>query len=117
MIESSRRHGHFDTQWNLDGERGLRAAAPAEVDGGRSSPRRWEDDGGRHPYDGRAETHGGERASAELDWVAFLSRHFPRSLRHDLEALKAYEAYRCESDSTAHRVSSLGRVRQFSERL
>jgi hypothetical protein len=33
MIESSRRHGHFDTRWNLDRERGLRAAAPAEVDG------------------------------------------------------------------------------------
>jgi len=108
MIESSRRHGHFDTRWNLDRERGLRAAAPAEVDGGRASLRRWEDDGGRYPYDGGA--------TAELDWVAFLSRHFPRSLRHDLEALKAYEAYRCESDSTAHRVSSLGRVR-LSERL
>ena len=109
MIESSRRHGHFDTRWNLDRERGLRAAAPAEVDGGRASLRRWEDDGGRYPYDGRA--------PAELDWVAFLSRYFPRSLRHDLEALKAYEAYRSESDSTAHRVSSLGRVRQISERL
>jgi hypothetical protein len=108
MIESSRRHGHFDTRWNLDRERGLRAAAPAEIDGGRASLRRWEDDGGRHPYDGRA--------TAELDWAAFLSRYFPRSLRHDLEALKAYEAYRCESDSTAHRVSSLGRVR-LSERL
>jgi hypothetical protein len=31
---------------------------------------------------------------AGLDWSAFLRRYFPGRRRHDLEALKAYEAYR-----------------------
>jgi hypothetical protein len=97
MIESSRRHGHFDTRWNIDGGRGLRAIPPTEADSGGASLRRWEDEGGRYTYDGKAEMH----APAGLEWLAFLKRNFPRSLRHDLEALKAYETYRSKSDSTA----------------
>jgi CspA family cold shock protein len=34
-----------------------------------------------------------------LDWSAFSARFFPGRRRHDLEALKAYEAYRNLSES------------------
>jgi len=37
--------------------------------------------------------------TAHLDWQAFSSRFFPGRGRHDLEVLKAYEAYRNSFDA------------------
>ena len=66
MIESSRRHGHFDPrrQSNSSGPAGV--PIPAQENGG---------------------------APAGLEWYAFSSRYFPGRRRHDLGAVKAYEAY------------------------
>ena len=36
---------------------------------------------------------GCEKPPAGLEWYAFSSRYFPDRRRHDLEVLKAYEAY------------------------
>jgi hypothetical protein len=66
MIESSRRHGHFDPRRHSNGSRPSGALIPAEVDGD---------------------------APAGLEWYAFSSRYFAGHRRHDLEAIKAYEAY------------------------
>jgi hypothetical protein len=64
MVESSRRHGHFDGRYPV-------LPKPAA--------RRWvpdrDDDGD------------------PLDWSGFLGRFFPNRLRHDQAALAAYEAY------------------------
>jgi hypothetical protein len=68
MIESSRRHGHFDPRWQIDRSRPSRALI-------------------------RAGENGGPNAPAGLEWYAFSSR-FSGRRRHDLEVLKAYEAYR-----------------------
>jgi hypothetical protein len=65
MIESSRRHGHFDPRRQSDSSRPSSALIPAAE---------------------------GE-APAGLDWYAFSSRYFPGRRRHDLGAVKAYEAY------------------------
>jgi hypothetical protein len=35
-----------------------------------------------------------EAAPAGLDWYAFSARYFPGRRRHDLEALRAYGAYK-----------------------
>jgi hypothetical protein len=94
MIESSRRHGHFDTRWSLDGGRELRALASAEADNGGASLERWDEDGGRYRHESGPDVNGGKPAPTGLDWGAFLRRYFPRSRRHDLEAVKAYETYR-----------------------
>jgi hypothetical protein len=65
MIESSRKHGHFDGRY-----RALpKPAAPAWVPG-------------------RDDNHGDP-----LDWSAFLGRFFPNRRRYDRAALAAYEAY------------------------
>jgi hypothetical protein len=45
------------------------------------------------------EADGGNRPPAGLEWAEFLRSCFPGRRRHDLEALKAYEAYRSESVS------------------
>jgi hypothetical protein len=37
--------------------------------------------------------------TARLDWQAFSSRVFPGRGRHDLQVLKAYEAYRNSFDA------------------
>ena len=37
--------------------------------------------------------------TAHLDWQAFSSRFFPGRSRHDLQVLKAYEAYRNSFDA------------------
>jgi len=81
MIESSRRHGHWDGRWNVQGR-----SSPAVANGASAVLQRWEDDGGRYSVDGRA--------SAALDWTAFIGRYFPRRRRHDFEALTAYAAYK-----------------------
>jgi hypothetical protein len=64
MIESSRRHGHFDARWHTNGSRPSGAVIPA-ADG----------------------------AEAGLEWYAFAGRYFRGHRRHDLEAIKAYETY------------------------
>jgi hypothetical protein len=67
MIESSRRHGHSDPRWHTNGSRPSGALIPAAK---------------------------GAEARAGLEWYAFSSRYFPgRRRRHDLGAVKAYEAY------------------------
>ena len=55
----------------------------------------WENEGGSYPMTDAPdlEVDGCEKPPAGLDWYAFLSRYFPGRRRHDLEALKAYEAY------------------------
>ena len=111
MIESSRRHGHFDTRWSLHGGREPRALAPAEADNGGASLERWDDDGGRYRHESVPEVDGSKRAPTGLDWGAFLRRYFPRPRRHDLGALKAYETYRSASVSTSTTgASSIGLV-------
>jgi hypothetical protein len=57
---------------------------------------RWENEGGSYSMTDAPdlEVDGCEKPPAGLDWYAFLSRYFPGRRRYDLEALKAYEAYR-----------------------
>jgi hypothetical protein len=87
MIESSRRQGHFDPRWHTDSSRPPRALASAAEDGG-PSIQNWENEGGRYSTNDQTE------APTGLEWYAFASRYVPGRRRHDLEALKAYEAYR-----------------------
>jgi hypothetical protein len=65
MVESSRRHGPFDTRYQA------RTKLAAAV---------W--------------VLQSEDASERLDWPAFLARFFPTSRRHDFDALAGYESYR-----------------------
>jgi hypothetical protein len=88
MIESSRRHGHWDGRWNAQG-RSPTAVANGRTNGGSATLQRWEDEGGRYSVDGAD-------AAAALDWTEFIGRYFPGRRRHDFEALTAYEAYRPE---------------------
>ncbi len=60
----------------------------------------WGEDGGF--WAGETPQRSAEGASRRdvpdgLDWAAFSSRSFPDRGRHDLKALKAYEAYRNRS--------------------
>lgn len=87
MIESSRRHGHFDPRWHTNSSRPPRPLVPAAEDGD-PSIQNWENEGGRYA------TTDQTGAPAGLGWYAFFSRYFPGRRRHDLEALKAYETYR-----------------------
>jgi len=68
MIEPSRRHGPSDPRFSIQ----RAGAAPARANG----------------------TTGIDELLAGLDWVAFSSLLFPDRHRHDLEVLKAYEAYK-----------------------
>jgi hypothetical protein len=91
MIELSRRHGYYDPRWHpgsLSRPRALVLAPKVS----NSSIQRWENEGGR--YSMGDETG----APAGLEWYAFCSRYFPRRGRHDLEALKAYEACRLSEE-------------------
>jgi len=54
------------------------------------------------------EVDGCEKPPAGLEWYPFLSRYFPDRCRHDLEALKAYEANR--SAAVAPSISHRGRT-------
>ena len=40
-----------------------------------------------------------EAAPAGLDWYAFSARYFPGRHRHDLEAVRAYGAYKQRADA------------------
>ena len=66
MVESSRRHGHFDGRY---------PALPKLVE------RRWVPES--------ADAEGGQ-----LDWSAFHRRFFPNRRRHDRAVLAAYQAYK-----------------------
>jgi hypothetical protein len=66
MVESSRKHGPFDSRY------------PART---KLAPPTWE------PRPGKNEQE-------RLDWSAFLAQFFPDHRRHDHEALAGYEAYR-----------------------
>jgi hypothetical protein len=65
MVEPARRHGPFDTRY------------PART---KLAATTWEL---------QPDRDGVER----LDWSAFVARFFPKRLRHDFEALAAYESY------------------------
>lgn len=93
MVEPSRRHGHFDPRWHSNGS-SRPATLVNAVQDGRAAIQRWETEGGR--YSTKIETP----IPAGLDWYEFCSSYFPGRHRHDLEALKAYEAYRSAVDST-----------------
>jgi hypothetical protein len=82
MIESSRRHGHFDPRRHTNSSRPPRALGPAAEDGG-PSIQNWENEGGR------LATTDQNDAPAGLEWYAFFSRYFAGRRRHDLEARKA----------------------------
>jgi hypothetical protein len=127
MIEPARRHGHYDTRWNANGRspadamnenaatngrtgvskdarrpaRRMRAPILADAGGGGAPLQRWEDEGGNFSMDDEPdiEADGSKRAPPGLNWAEFLNRYFPGRRRHDLRALKAYEAYRSESIS------------------
>lgn len=66
MVESSRRHGHFDGRYPVLPKLVERTWVPesADIDGD------------------------------QLDWSAFLRRFFPNQRRHDRAALAAYQAYK-----------------------
>jgi hypothetical protein len=66
MVQSSRRHGHFDGRYPV---------LPKLVE------RTWV------PESPDAE-------GDQLDWSAFLLRFFPNRRRHDRAALAAYQAYK-----------------------
>ena len=71
---------------------------------------RWENEGGSYSMSDELdlEVEGREKPPAGLEWYAFLRRYFPDRRRHDLEALKAYEAYR--SATVAPSISHRGRT-------
>jgi hypothetical protein len=64
MIEASRRHGPFDLRFQLRDPLAAAAAAPDAA------------------------------VPESLDWEAFSALSFPGRKRHDLQAIKAYAAYR-----------------------
>jgi hypothetical protein len=120
MIELSRRHGHWDPRYGpSDGrcspdseERGLvsmmrMSGYPDEdelavqiqehvTDDGVPPIDIWENEGGSYSDEPELtpDRVSREQPPAGLDWYAFLTVYFPGRRRHDLEALKAYEAYR-----------------------
>jgi hypothetical protein len=63
----------------------------------------WESEGGPSVADppelSDQGTRGGGGLPVGLDWSAFSARFFPGRRRHDLEALRAYGAYRNLSES------------------
>ena len=68
-VETSRKHGPFDTRWPCLGN--------ARPDRSRATPT----------------LHAAESDEA-LDWDSFSTRHFLGRRRHDSETLSAYAAYR-----------------------
>jgi hypothetical protein len=72
------------------------APLPAVAADNGPSIHRWENEGGSYSKTDELDLEGDgcEKPPAALEWYAFLSRYFPDRRRHDLEALKAYEAYR-----------------------
>jgi hypothetical protein len=78
MIESPRRHGHYDPRYP--------ASVFALVDDSLLSIAVWENEGGTTPL--------AEEPSEPIEWSAFSRSRFPASRRHDLVALAAYGRYR-----------------------
>jgi hypothetical protein len=66
MVESSRRHGHFDGRYPVLPKLVERTWVPESAD----------------------------TDADQLDWSAFLRRFFPNRRRHDRAALAAYQAYK-----------------------
>jgi hypothetical protein len=95
MIDSPRRHGHFDTRWQIDAQpMRTPAAFSARACDDSASIQDWENEGGRSTGRGRpvAETRSRQRSGA-LEWSAFTTRYFPGTRRHDFGAVSAYESY------------------------
>jgi hypothetical protein len=94
MIESSRRHGHFDPRYERSGP-GSRPRVVTYVDGrgddGLLPMEVWENEGGR--------ALPAAELPESLDWAAFSACRFPDRRRHDLEAIVAYARYRAERDA------------------
>lgn len=86
MIDPTRRHGHYDTRWQLPGRRAGTPTGPTGDDG---LPwiQIWENEGGR------SASVSGRVRRGSLEWSAFAQCYFPGRRRHDFGALKAYEAY------------------------
>jgi hypothetical protein len=84
MIDSPRRHGHFDTRWQINPPP-ERASATFSAGASDDSPwiQDWENEGGR--------STGRERPVEE--WSAFTTHYFPGTRRHYFGAVSAYEAY------------------------
>jgi hypothetical protein len=78
MIESPRRHGHYDPRYP--------ASVFALVEDFPLSIAAWENEGGA--------TALAEEPSEPIEWSAFARSRFPGSKRHDLRALAAYGRYR-----------------------
>jgi hypothetical protein len=53
-----------------------------------------------------------EQSPAGLEWYAFSTRYFPGRRRHDLDALRAFEAYRSTAValSIPHRSQTIASV-------
>ena len=127
MVETSRRHGHFDPRFRVAGRARLAlvpntpladpgaealvgdlsvsalqpALAQAGGHRGNGQMSSWENEGGSVPVEPGLPAENGVEPSERLDWYAFLERRFPHARRHDLEALKAYEAYRAGADQAS----------------
>ena len=90
MVEAGRRHGHYDPRFVPAGgvRRKSHLRLVPELHG--EAIDAWEDEGGTSAPSprGAPEPHRG------LDWEAFSARFFPGGSRHDMPAVKAYEAYR-----------------------
>jgi hypothetical protein len=96
MIQSSRRHGHFDPRYGPFAgvaNDALEAVLPAVVVQSSGEVQRiaaWENEGGRSSVAAEPDRAPGLVDRDELsDWLAF-STSFPSRRRHDLVALEAY---------------------------
>jgi hypothetical protein len=73
-------------------------ASRARTDGGVRPTDIWENEGGSYSTadepDRAPNGVSCDEPPAGLDWHAFSTHSFPGRRRHDLEAVKAYEAYR-----------------------
>ena len=91
MTEQGRRHGYYDPRYGLSPavRRKTHLRLVPDVDAVRDDGvDAWEDEGGRSAPSLAAVP---PRA---LDWEAFSREFVPGRRRHDLEVVKAYEAYR-----------------------
>jgi hypothetical protein len=122
MVESARRHGYFDPRYpprvaveripklslvsnglgSIDGTDVVAVPAPPRLvlAGGRDDARvpDWENEGG-YIAEPKLTDLGSEHLPVGLGWYEFLAIRFPDARRHDLEALKAYEAYRSSGEA------------------
>jgi len=87
VIESGRRHGAFDVRYPT---RRKTAASVCEL------PRDWD-------------------RRARLEWSVFVAGSFPNRLRHDFEALAAYEAYGNALDRASPRRSTTRRPARHTQ--